>query len=51
MKLMFDGERAFRHVEVLAGEIGPREGGSDAEARAAEYIADQFKTLGLETEV
>lgn len=36
------------HVQVLAGEIGPRGSTTDAERRAAAYIRDFFSTLGLE---
>jgi hypothetical protein len=46
---MFDGERAFRQLERLAVGIGTRPSGSEEEKRAAEYIASEFKALGLET--
>ena len=43
-------EAIRRHVDVLAGEIGPRIAGSEAEGRAADYIAERFRELGLEVE-
>jgi len=48
---MFNGERAFKDLEKLAVEIGPRPGGSEAEDKAVEYIASEFESLGLETSV
>ncbi len=48
MEPQFDGKRAYEHVCQLALEIGPRLGGSEGEERAAEYIAEQFRSLGLE---
>lgn len=46
---LFSGERAFKHLEKLAVEIGPRPSGSREERRAAEYIASEFEDLGLKT--
>ena len=43
------GERAKEHVEVLAGEIGPRPAGSAGEAQGREYAARQLQDLGYET--
>ena len=40
------GELAFRHVEALAVDIGPRPTGSDAEIEAGRYIADQLRSYG-----
>ncbi|MBN1672266.1 MAG: M28 family peptidase [Kiritimatiellae bacterium] len=37
-----------RHWKVLCEEIGIRAAGSRAEQRAADYIEDQFRRLGLE---
>lgn len=38
--------RAIEDLEVLAGEIGPRVAGSDAERRAADYIAARLEAAG-----
>jgi Zn-dependent M28 family amino/carboxypeptidase len=40
--LPFDTDRAMRDIEMLAQTIGPRAAGSEADATAATYIADQF---------
>jgi hypothetical protein len=45
----YSAQRAFEYLEVLAGQIGERPAGTDAEARAVEYIAAQFRSWGLET--
>ncbi len=37
-----------RHLQVLCREIGNRLAATKAERRAAEYVADQMETLGLE---
>jgi carboxypeptidase Q len=44
----FSAERAYGYLEVLAGQIGERPAGSDAESRAVDYIAGQFKSWGLD---
>jgi hypothetical protein len=49
--LLFDGENAFKHLESLAVGLGSRPSGSEAEKRAAEQIAEEFRALGLETAV
>ena len=51
-----DGEQsavaeAMKHIEVLAGDIGPRPATTDAEKRAANYIQATFASQGLDTEV
>ena len=51
MKSLFDGEKAFKHIEKLAVEIGARPGGSPEDQRAAEYIQQYFEELGLDTSV
>ncbi len=51
MSIKFDGDRAYRHLEVLVDEIGPRHGSSEAEAAAAACINDYFKGLGLESQL
>ena len=40
--LPFDVDRAMKDVEMLAQTIGPRAAGSEADAAAANYLADQF---------
>jgi hypothetical protein len=47
----FSAERAYGYLEVLAGQIGERPAGSDAESRAVDYIAGQFKSWGLEVTI
>ena len=47
MDTVFSGKRAYEHLKVLAADIGPRHGGSSSEARAARYIRDYFKSIGL----
>jgi aminopeptidase YwaD len=47
--IMFNGKKAYKHLKVLAEEIGPRDSGSEMERKAAEYIASEFIALGLET--
>lgn len=51
MSTLFNGERAFGYLRKLAVEIGTRPSGSEKEKKAAEYIASEFKALGLETTV
>src|SRR5439155_639644 len=41
------GAAAFRHVLELAGTIGPRRSGTDADGRAVEYIASAMEAAGL----
>jgi Peptidase family M28 len=41
------GAAAFRHVLELAGRIGPRKSGTEADARAIEYVAREMETAGL----
>lgn len=41
---------AFQHDVVLSQQIGPRPAGSAADARGADYIADQFRRLGYVVE-
>ena len=41
------GQRALRHVQMLAGEIGPRVAGAEGERAAADYISAQFRAAGL----
>jgi len=48
---LISGEQAYRHVLVLAEEIGSRPAGSDAERQAAQYISQQLITYGYQTQV
>ncbi len=48
-ELQFDGERAYQHLQYLCLDIGSRLGGSEGERKAAAYIADYFRSLGLAT--
>ena len=41
-----DAAAAFDHIRVLAGEIGSRVAGTDAEREAAEYIASRLEAAG-----
>lgn len=44
------GDRAFRHVQELAGRIGVRVAGTAAEQRSAEYIEAQLRDYGYQVE-
>lgn len=44
----FDAARAFGHVRKLAVDIGSRVAGTDSDANAANYIAREFASSGLE---
>lgn len=46
---LFDGNRAYRHVEKLVG-YGPRPSGSGALGGAATYISSQLQEFGLTVE-
>lgn len=48
---VFSAERALVHVRRLAGDVGIRTAGSEAAARAANYILDQFIHLGIAAHV
>ena len=45
---MTDDTRLMEHVRALAGTIGPRPAASDAEGRAATYVSEQLRALGIE---
>lgn len=47
----FNSEKAYKDLERLAVEIGPRPAGSKAEAEAANYIVSEFKSLGFITTI
>lgn len=51
MNTIFDGSKAFKHIEKLAVEIGARTAGSPEDYAAAEYIKEYFEGLGLDTSV
>lgn len=40
--------RLMEHIHALAETIGPRPSASDAEGRAAQYVAEQLRALGVE---
>lgn len=44
-------DRALEVVRLLAEEIGSRPAGTEAEERAAEFLADQFQALGYHVEL
>ena len=45
---LVSGDRAYGHVVALAQDIGSRPAASDAEAAAADYIADQLTYYGYQ---
>ncbi len=51
MDTIFDGSKAFKHIEKLAVEIGARTAGSPEDHAAADYIKGYFDGLGLDTTV
>jgi len=50
-ELLFDGKNAFKYIEKMAVNIGTRPSGSDAEKKAAEWIASEFKSMGLKATI
>ena len=48
INLIFSGENVYNHLKVLTVDIGPRHGGPKKK-KAAKYIEDYFKELGLKT--
>ncbi len=42
----FDTEAARKHVQVLAGDIGVREGGTEGERKGAAYISAELEKMG-----
>lgn len=44
----FSGEKAYDHLRILAGEIGPRPMGSPAEQRALQYAVSRFREFGCD---
>ncbi|MGE5813217.1 MAG: M28 family peptidase [Acidobacteriota bacterium] len=47
----FSTDRAAAHVRMLAGSIGSRPIGSEANARARQYVVDQLRALGFDVRV
>jgi peptidase M28-like protein len=48
---VFSEQNARAHVGMLAGTIGPRPVGTDANARARAYVIDQLKLAGYQVRV
>ena len=46
-----DGDTIMHHVVTLAGSIGPRKTGTDAERRAIEYVRAEMEAAGLQVEL
>lgn len=44
----FSAENAYRHVEELSISVGIRAAGSEAEVKAADYIAEQLGAMGYQ---
>ncbi|RST72736.1 M28 family peptidase [Siminovitchia acidinfaciens] len=49
--VIFDSERVMDHIRELSVEIGTRVPGSEGEKQAAEYLKNQFQSLGYETSI
>jgi Zn-dependent M28 family amino/carboxypeptidase len=47
---LFGGDEAFAQIEALV-DFGPRVAGSSAEAEAADYIAAEMESYGLDVEI
>jgi aminopeptidase YwaD len=48
---LVSGDQAYRHLLVLAQDIGSRPAGSEAERQAAQYISQQLTTYGYQTQM
>jgi aminopeptidase YwaD len=48
---LISGDQAYRHLLVLADDIGSRPAGSQAERQAAQYISQQLTTYGYQTQM
>ncbi|WP_042146765.1 M28 family peptidase [Paucisalibacillus sp. EB02] len=46
-----DVSKIYDHISHLAEEIGPRVAGTEGEWAAVQYIADQYRQLGLEVSI
>lgn len=44
----FDADRAMQHISYLSEDIGPRVAGDDTEREAADYISNEFASLGYD---
>jgi len=51
MTPLFDGEKAYNQIKVLACDIGDRPAGSDNDRKAMSYIKTQFEAHGLDVSV
>ncbi len=47
----YDAPRTRAHVEMLAGRIGKRPHGSDAAARARDYVVEELRSMGFAVRV
>jgi len=47
----FNDTNAAAHVSMLAGTIGSRPAGSEANARARDYVIDQLRQIGFQVRV
>ena len=50
IQALFDGDEAFSQIEALC-DFGPRVAGTSAEAAAADYIAAEMESYGLDVEI
>ena len=48
---LVSGDQAYRHLLVLAQDIGSRPAGSETERQAAQYISQQLTTYGYQTQM
>lgn len=46
-----DGDRLWRHLERLCGEIGPRLSGTSGDEQSVAYMATHMRTCGAEVEI
>ncbi|NHC13084.1 M28 family peptidase [Motilibacter deserti] len=46
---LLNADRALQHIEKLSESIGPRIGGTESEAEAAEYLAERLDRWGFAT--
>lgn len=51
IQLTAETAAAFRHLEFLAGQCGPRPAGSPSAVRARGYIADALERLGMDVAI
>ena len=47
----FDSQRVMDHLQHLSVDIGPRVAGSDEEKQAADYIQNEFESLGYDVSI